>query len=58
MRKSFLQILGESLPGHIYGIDIYNTLERQEAMRKMEAAEELGGTETAKKALKEKNRRL
>lgn len=57
MRKSFLEMIGENLSGNIYGIDIYNTLQRQEASQDMEAAEELDAPATKMKAVKEKNKR-
>jgi hypothetical protein len=58
MRKSFLQILGESVPAHIYGLDIHDVIQKQEAFRDVGTSENFIGNDEAKmKTVTEKNKR-
>lgn len=58
MRKSFLQRLVESSHGDLYGINMYDLIQRQEAFRDIEEAEQFIGSEEAKvKAITERNKR-
>lgn len=56
MQKSFLQQIGESMPGFIYGLDIYDMLNRQQSSE-AEMDSESREPNHEMKALKEINKR-
>ena len=56
MQKSFLQQIGESMPGFIYGLDIYDMLNRQQDPEAEMDSDSLEPNHEMK-AVKEENKR-
>ncbi|HEU5140965.1 MAG TPA: hypothetical protein VFT51_13395 [Bacillales bacterium] len=57
MRKGLLQSVGHTVSGQIFGLDVYDPLQRGEA-EDTEFSNEWIGSEQKVKTLKEKNKRL
>ncbi|HEX7063802.1 MAG TPA: hypothetical protein VF199_01920 [Bacillales bacterium] len=57
MRKSLLQSVGNTVSGQIFGMDVYDPIQREEG-EDMTSSNEIPVSEQRVKTLKENNKRL